>query len=115
MSLGTFTNIKVEIDDGLALVTLNQPEARNPLDSVTTTEMLDAFKALFEDPKVRTIAVTGAGSNFCAGGDLRQMGQFSTMPTADAFEWPGRIVELNRLMLSAPKPVIAAVNGPAFA
>lgn len=115
MSDGGYQNILVNVDDGLATLTLNQPDARNPLDAVTTTEMLDAFRSLFADPKVRTIAVTGAGSNFCAGGDLRQMGKFSTMPTAEAFDWPGRIVELNRLMLSAPKPVIAAVNGPAFA
>jgi enoyl-CoA hydratase/carnithine racemase len=115
MSERSFENILVDIDDGLGTITLNQPDARNPLDAVTTTEMLEAFRSLFDDPKVRTVAVTGAGSNFCAGGDLRQMGRFSTMPTAEAFDWPGRIVELNRLMLSAPKPVIAAVNGPAFA
>lgn len=110
-----YQNILVDVTDGLGTITLNQPEARNPLDRVTTAEMLDAFQDLFADPKVRSLAVTGAGSNFCAGGDLRQMGRFSTMPTAEAFDWPGRIVELNRLMLSAPKPVIAAVNGPAFA
>jgi enoyl-CoA hydratase/carnithine racemase len=115
MSNGGYENILVSVDDGLGTVTLNQPDARNPLDRVTTAEMLEAFRDLFANPKVRSVAVTGAGSNFCAGGDLRQMGQFSTMPTADAFDWPGRIVELNRLMLSAPKPVIAAVNGPAFA
>lgn len=115
MSYGGYQNILVDVDNTLATVTLNQPDARNPLDRVTTAEMLDAFQRLFVDPKVRSIAVTGAGSNFCAGGDLRQMGKFSTMPTAEAFDWPGRIVELNRLMLSAPKPVIAAVNGPAFA
>lgn len=110
-----FQNILVEREGDLAIVTLNQPEQRNPLDRVTTEEMLAAFHELFADDSVRTIAVTGAGGSFCAGGDLRQMGRFSEMGTAAAFEWPGRIVEIQRLMLSAPKPVIAAVNGPAFA
>ena len=59
--------------------------------------------------------MTGAGKAFCAGGDLNQMKEFSAKGTAYAFEWSDPIVALNRRMLSAPKPVIAAVNGPAFA
>ena len=43
------------------------------------------------------------------------MSRFSQMPVEDALEWPSAIIELHRLMLTAPKPVIAAVNGPAFA
>lgn len=112
---GGYTALLTEVRDGLGLITLNQPDSRNPLDRTTTEEMLDAFAAFFADPEVRCVAVTGAGSTFCAGGDLRQMGQFSKVPTAEAFDWPGKIVELNRMMLRAPKPVIAAVNGPAYA
>jgi enoyl-CoA hydratase/carnithine racemase len=64
---------------------------------------------------VRSVAVTGAGKSFCAGGDLRQMGKFSEMPVDEAIEWPSAIIDLHRMMLHAPKPVVAAVNGPAFA
>jgi enoyl-CoA hydratase/carnithine racemase len=99
----------------LGLVTLNRPDSRNPLDRTMATELLAAFTRYFEDPAIRSIAMTGAGKAFCAGGDLHQMGRFSHMPTADAFDWPGPIVRLNREMLQAPKPVIAAVNGPAYA
>jgi enoyl-CoA hydratase/carnithine racemase len=112
---GAYENILGEVNDGLGIITLNRPEARNPLDRTTSAEMLELFREFFANPKVRSIAVTGAGSSFCAGGDLSQMGMFSEAPTAEAFDWPGRIVELNRMMLSAPKPVIAAVNGHAYA
>jgi enoyl-CoA hydratase/carnithine racemase len=105
----------VERRGTLGLVTLNRPEARNPLDRTTARELREAFEELFADDGVRSLGIIGAGSAFCAGGDLRQMGKFSQMPTADAFDWPEHIVALNRRMLSAPKPVIAAVNGPAFA
>jgi enoyl-CoA hydratase/carnithine racemase len=113
--MGDFSNILVEQQGSLGLVTLNQPEARNPLNRTTATELLDAFRGLWAEPSVRSIALTGAGKAFCAGGDLRQMEKFSQMSTLEAFDWPGPIVELNRAMLEAPKPVIAAVNGPAYA
>jgi enoyl-CoA hydratase/carnithine racemase len=110
-----WTSIKTEIIGTLGLITLNRPESRNPMDRTTATELLAAFELFFGDDRVRSIGLTGAGKAFCAGGDLQQMKNFSTMGTAAAFEWPAPIVELNRRMLSAPKPVIAAVNGPAYA
>jgi enoyl-CoA hydratase/carnithine racemase len=99
----------------LALVTLNRAAERNPLDRDTAIALRDVVIEQFADSKVRSIAITGAGSAFCAGGDLRQMSQFSNMPVEEALDWPSAIVDLHRLMLTAPKPVIAAVNGPAFA
>jgi enoyl-CoA hydratase/carnithine racemase len=110
-----FENIVTERLDTLGLVTLNRPESRNPLDRTTATELLTAFTRYFEDPTIRSIAVTGAGNAFCAGGDLRQMGRVAEMSIGDAFEWPSPIVKLNKAMLQAPKPVVAAVNGPAYA
>ena len=110
-----WTTITTERIDTLGLITLNRPEARNPLDRTSATELLDACTGFFADPAVRSIAITGSGTAFCAGGDLRQMGRFAEMPTADAFDWPTPIIELNRAMLQAPKPVLAAVNGPAYA
>jgi enoyl-CoA hydratase/carnithine racemase len=111
----TFSNIATEQLGSLGLITLNRPESRNPLDRTTATELLAAFNGYFEDPEVRSVAVTGAGDAFCAGGDLRQMERFSQMPAAEAFDWPEPIIALNRMMLQAPKPVIAAVNGPSYA
>jgi enoyl-CoA hydratase/carnithine racemase len=77
--------------------------------------LLAAFTDVFADEQVRSVAVTGAGVAFCAGGDLRQMAEFSGTPAAEAYAWPQDIVALHQLMLQAPKPVIAAVNGHAYA
>ncbi|WP_166462539.1 enoyl-CoA hydratase/isomerase family protein [Amycolatopsis acidicola] len=107
--------VEVTREGSLGWIRLNQPERRNPLDRATAEAVTEAFRAHFADPRVRSVCVTGEGKAFCAGGDLAQMGRFSEMGTAAAFDWPGPIVELHRLVLRAEKPVIAAVNGPAYA
>lgn len=96
-------------------ITLNHPEARNPLDPGMSEEMLRALDQHFADPAVRCVVITGAGDAFCAGGNLRQMRDFASMSVNEAYAWPQAIVAAHRRMLSADKPVIAAVNGPAFA
>ncbi|MEA3001871.1 MAG: hypothetical protein QOH81_659 [Sphingomonadales bacterium] len=108
-------NILVERDGSLGRIVLNRPKARNPLDNVTARELLEALEQHFADDQVRSIVITGAGDAFCAGGDLRQMNQFADMPAAEALDWPSAIVAAHKRMLSAEKPVIAAVNGPASA
>ncbi len=107
--------VKVERRDTVGLAILNSPEASNSLDRDTAVALRDAFLELFEDDNVRSLAVTGEGKAFCAGGDLRQMGKFSEMPVEEALQWPSAIIDLHRMMLHAPKPVVAAVNGPAYA
>jgi enoyl-CoA hydratase/carnithine racemase len=111
----TYQNLKVEREGSLGLITLNRAEARNPLDRVTAEEFVTAFEEHLADDAVRSIVVSGAGDAFCAGGDLRQMREFGKMSPEEAFGWPEPIVAAHKLMLRAGKPVIAAVNGPAFA
>jgi enoyl-CoA hydratase/carnithine racemase len=108
-------NILVNRDGSLGRITLNRPEARNPLDNLTAKEVLAALEQHFADDQVRSIVITGAGDAFCAGGDLRQMNAFGDMPAAEAWAWPSAIVAAHKRMLTADKPVIAAVNGPASA
>lgn len=99
----------------MALLVLNRPDERNPLDRDSSAALRTALHQAFDDPDVRSIAITGAGDAFCAGGDLRQMEQFRKIPVEDAYAWPQSIVDLHKDMLDAPKPVVAAVNGPAYA
>lgn len=99
----------------MQVLVLNQPELRNPLDKETSTLLRDALREAFVDPEVRSIGITGTGDAFCAGGNLRQMAEFSQIPVEEAYAWPQAIVDLHKDMLDAPKPVVAAVNGPAFA
>ena len=110
-----WSNILVERAGSLGRIVLNRPEARNPLDNVTAQEVLGALEQHFADDAVRSIVISGAGDAFCAGGDLRQMHRFADMPAVEALDWPSAIVAAHKRMLSADKPVIAAVNGPASA
>ena len=113
--MSDWKNILVEREGSLGKITLNRPEARNPLDNLTAREVVEALDQHFADDAVRSIVISGAGDAFCAGGDLRQMEKFGTMPAAEAYGWPHYIIEAHRRMLVAAKPVIAAVNGPASA
>ena len=107
--------VLVEHRGTLGVATLNRPDERNPLDPAMASALLGALEKLFADDAVRSVAIAAAGEAFCAGGDLRQMARFRELPVEDAYAWPAAIVELHRLMLRAPKPVIAAVDGPAYA
>jgi enoyl-CoA hydratase/carnithine racemase len=111
----TSAPVLVERRGTLGVATLNRPEAHNPLDPAMATALVSAFESLFIDDAVRSVAIAGAGDAFCAGGDLRQMARFRELPVEEAYGWPAAIVELHQLMLRAPKPVIAAVDGPAHA
>ncbi|MDQ4421559.1 enoyl-CoA hydratase-related protein [Sphingobium sp. DEHP117] len=108
-------NIIVDRQGTLGRIILNRPEARNPMDKVTSGEILAGLKHHFADPEVRSVVISGEGDAFCAGGDLKQMAAFQEMSPVEAWHWPAAIVEMHQLMLKADKPVIAAVNGPASA
>ena len=99
----------------MGVVTLNRPESRNPLDSELSTALLVAVRQAMGDRAVRSVAITAEGNAFSAGGDLRQMRQLAGSPASAAHGWPGAIVDLHELALQAPKPLIALVDGPAYA
>ncbi|WP_107775022.1 enoyl-CoA hydratase/isomerase family protein [Nocardioides sediminis] len=107
--------VRIERRGSMEVLVLNRPGERNPLDRESSSALRAALHAAFEDPAVRSVGITGAGDAFCAGGDLRQMARFREIPVEEAYAWPQAIVDLHKDMLDAPKPVVAAVNGPAFA
>ncbi len=93
-----------------AWITLNRPENRNALSAPLVNEVYDHLQAANDDPAVRCIVLTGTGPAFCAGADLkRPPGQSSD--GGRAVPYP----DLLRRIMDSPKPVIAAVNGAAFA
>jgi enoyl-CoA hydratase/carnithine racemase len=106
------------LDGGrVAVLTLNRPEARNALSDRLTPALRTLIKRFAEDPKVGAILITGAGSAFCAGGDVKGMGQSSeasTMPFDERVE-NLRIKQrtLTGALMSARKATIAALPGPA--
>ena len=97
-------------EDGVAIITLNRPEARNALGKDIRQGLFAAWERFERDPKLRVAILTGSGEKaFCAGGDLKEMTETHlTVPPRDMFPVPGDNIELT-------KPTIAAVNGVAFA
>jgi enoyl-CoA hydratase len=97
-------------EDGIAIITLNRPEARNALSKEIREGLFDAWDRFERDPALRVAILTGAGEKaFCAGGDLKEMTERQlTVPPRDMFPVPGDSIEIS-------KPTIAAINGVAFA
>ena len=99
-----------EVRQGVARVTLNRPEARNALSAVLVNELFAHLQAANSDDEVRSIVITGAGSAFCSGADLNS-------PPGELVAGQQTITypDVLKAVLDSPKPVIAAINGPAFA
>ncbi|CAM2140027.1 methylglutaconyl-CoA hydratase [Pararobbsia alpina] len=114
-SSATLQRIAVEHDGAIATVTLARPEVRNAFDDLTIVELTGAFRALSDDAHVRAIVLAAQGPAFCAGADLgymQRMAHFSDAENrADAL---GLATMLNTIYTCA-KPVIARVQGDAYA
>ena len=109
--------VRLEIRRHTAVVTLNRPEKRNALNRALLAELQQTFEDLHLEQRVRAVVLTGAGNVFCAGMDLGEMLETSKQPNA-AELWHGDAAayrDLVEYMLRSPKPIIAAVNGPAIA
>jgi len=98
-------------------IELNRPEVRNAIRlGVTTKQMIEALAVAREDPEIRSVVVTGRGSAFCAGGDVKEMAKVLEVGEPE----PGVIRQSVRsfhamveALYNLEKPVIAAINGPA--
>ena len=106
-----------EIRDRVALITLNRPEARNALSDHLTPALRQMIRQCGDDSGVGTLLITGAGTAFCAGGDVKGMGSNSNKAEV-AFE--DRVADLRikqrtltGALVAVRKPTIAALPGPA--
>lgn len=100
--------------DAVSTLTLNRPERLNALNSALGQALLDALNIVAEDLTVRAVVITGAGRGFCAGGDigvLRRAREREDVTEVEALLKVGKQIIL--AIATMPKPVIAAVNGPA--
>jgi enoyl-CoA hydratase/carnithine racemase len=112
-----YTLIELQLQDGIATLTLNRPEKRNAMSDDMRTEFIDALERVAADKAIRALVLTGAGKGFCAGGDIAGMERRMSAPAGEiAFNgWhrQQRVHHTQALLHTMPKPVIAAVNGAA--
>ena len=106
--------ILLDVADGVATLTFNQPEKRNPMSVRMGEEIAWALAGIEARPDVRALVVTGAGEAFCAGGDMALIEDNMRRPVADSrrimLEYYDRYLSLMRV----PVPTIAAINGYAI-
>lgn len=100
-------HVKVEIESGIALVTLDRPERRNAVNAAMHRGLEIVFHELSYHPDVRVIVLTGAGESFCAGGDVKDYG--GSRDTLDTL----RNRDLTWSMARCEAPILSAVNGAA--
>jgi enoyl-CoA hydratase/carnithine racemase len=111
------TNIRINLHQHAGTIILNRPEKRNALNRALLAELDQAIDDLHMERKVRAVVLTGAGTAFCAGMDLAEMRDTSQQNDAYA-QWHAdarQYLDLILKMWRFPKPLIAAVNGPAVA
>jgi enoyl-CoA hydratase/carnithine racemase len=99
-------------DGRVGVVTLNRPERKNPLTFESYAELRDFFRALVAAKEVRAIVLTGAGGNFCSGGDVHEIiGPLTKMNAAGLLEFTRMTGDLVKALRACPQPIIAAVDG----
>jgi enoyl-CoA hydratase/carnithine racemase len=99
-------------DGRVGVVTLNRPERKNPLTFESYAELRDFFRALVAAKEIRAIILTGAGENFCSGGDVHEIiGPLTKMNAAGLLEFTRMTGDLVKALRACPQPIIAAVDG----
>jgi enoyl-CoA hydratase/carnithine racemase len=100
------------VEDKVGVITLNRPERKNPLTFDSYAELRDFFRGLEKEKDVKAIVITGAGGNFCSGGDVHEIiGPLTRMAMPQLLEFTRMTGDLVKAMRHCPQPVIAAVEG----
>jgi enoyl-CoA hydratase/carnithine racemase len=119
-----YDQILFDVDDPVATITLNRPQALNAWTGTMADEVRDAVGRAERDPAVVGIVITGAGKGFCAGADMNDLTTISGGGGGDAVtrsstvdkpgeeSWGEDLRGTYTYLMSVPKPVIAAINGP---
>ena len=97
---------------GVATLTLNRPERKNPLTFESYAELRNLFRALNHATDVKAVVLTGAGGNFCSGGDVHEIiGPLTKMTVPELLEFTRMTGDLIKAMRLCPQPIIAAIDG----
>ena len=113
-ALGNYhaTHFSYGFDSGVATLTLNRPERKNPLTFDSYAELRDLFRSLGHATDVKAVVLTGAGGNFCSGGDVHEIiGPLTRMSMPELLEFTRMTGDLVKTIRACPQPVIAAIDG----
>ena len=106
------THFLWQFENGIATITLNRPERKNPLTFESYAELRDLFRDLVYVPEVAAIVMTGAGGNFCSGGDVHEIiGPLVEKDMRGLLEFTRMTGDLVKAMRSCPQPIVSAVDG----
>src|SRR6266481_4254734 len=105
-----------KVDGKIAIITLSRPERKNPLTFDSYGELVDTFRRLTKLPEIKTVVITGAGDNFCSGGDVHEIiGPLVEMRakgnTQKLLAFTRMTGSLVKAMRACPQPIISAVDG----
>jgi enoyl-CoA hydratase/carnithine racemase len=105
-------HVLLAVSGAVATLTLNRPERKNPLTFESYDELVQIFRAAARDKGVKAIVVTGAGGNFCSGGDVFEIIKpLTEMDTSGLLDFTRMTGELVKAMRAAPQPIVAAIDG----
>jgi enoyl-CoA hydratase/carnithine racemase len=108
------STINLEIDHGVATVTLNRPDKLNALTFETYADLRDLLAEIPRRGDVKAMVITGAGRGFCSGGDVEEIiGELRKLAPAELLEFTRMTGAVVKALRECPLPVIAAVNGVA--
>jgi enoyl-CoA hydratase/carnithine racemase len=100
------------LDQDVGVITLNRPDRKNPLTFDSYAELCELFRALRGTREVKALMVTGAGGNFCSGGDVHEIiGPLTRMSDAELLKFTRMTGDLVLQMRLCPQPIVAAVDG----
>ena len=101
-----------QFDAGVGTITLDRPERKNPLTFDSYAELGALFDALRRSTDVKAVVVTGAGGNFCSGGDVHEIiGPLTRMSMPELLEFTRMTGDLVKSMRNCPQPVVGAIDG----
>jgi enoyl-CoA hydratase/carnithine racemase len=101
-----------KVEERVATITLNRPEKKNPLTMESYAELRDTFHKLQYVDDVRAVVFTGAGGNFCSGGDVHEIiGPLTEMDMGELLTFTRMTGNLVKEMRTCPQPIISAVEG----
>jgi 2-(1,2-epoxy-1,2-dihydrophenyl)acetyl-CoA isomerase len=109
-----FEMILLKKEEAVGTIVLNRPKALNPVNKKTAQEISAALEDLKADPNIRSVILTGAGKAFSAGGDIREIENYTAQETMKFRDFMLVVKKMILDIRNTPKPVITAVNGLAY-